>query len=249
MSDDLTPSAALLTASFRPPTTTTSAPTAASTVPEFPAAASAVESYSQCGGFNPAQVETLIRWEKDNLAKGHITPEEATKRIDALGATAEQRSPDLRSAEMKQLDKDFLPAKEHEFLVNLYPPGQAPAVIPKEVQAFEANVRGWMGPDGAGLSRKQGNSLITTISRMLRQTHTLSANERDTYKDHENAKLDSLFGPDWHADLLKPVARMIHEIDQKRHGLKAFVAEHGDNALFLTQLIQAARIYDARKGR
>ena len=76
----------------------------------------------------------------------------------------------------------------------------------------------------------------------------MSANERDTYKDHDNAKLDQLFGPDWH-DQLKPAARMIDELDRARPGLKDFVRAYGDNAVFVTQLIQAARIYDARKGR
>jgi hypothetical protein len=47
---------------------------------------------------------------------------------------------------------------------------------------------------------------------------------------------------------LKPVAAMIHEL-QKRPGLKALVRAHGDHAMFLAQLIQAATIYHARKGR
>lgn len=61
-------------------------------------------------------------------------------------------------------------------------------------------------------------------------------------------KMECILGPGWH-DQLKPAARMIHELDQKRPGLKDFVRAHGDNALFITQLIQAARIYDARRGR
>lgn len=100
----------------------------------------------------------------------------------------------------------------------------------------------------AGLSREQGNSLVATMSKMIQQTHPLSANEREAYKDAENEKLEKLFGDKWH-DELRPAARMIDELDRKRPGLKEFVRAHGDNALFIMQLVQAARIYDKRKGR
>ncbi len=58
-------------------------------------------------------------------------------------------------------------------------------------------------------------------------------------------KLDKLFGPDWH-DKLKPAA-MIHELDQKRPGWKDLIRRHGNNALVVTQLIQAATIYHTRR--
>jgi hypothetical protein len=134
----------------------------------------------------------MIEWEKDNLAKGKITPEEATKRFEPLGATPEQRAPDTRSDEVKQLDQHFPLAQESDFLLHMYPPGQAPAAIPKEVQAFEANARGWMAD--AGLSREHGNSVVTILSKVLQQTHTMTAEQRETYKDQENEKLRTLFG-------------------------------------------------------
>jgi hypothetical protein len=120
-------------------------------------------------------------------------------------------------------------------------------VIPKEVRAFDANVRGWM--HDAKLPRELGNSLVNTLSKAIQHTHAMSAEQRETYKDSENAKLEKLFGPDWHDTKLKSVAVMIHELDQKRPGLKELVRAHGDNAMFLAQLIQAARLYHARKGR
>ncbi len=112
-------------------------------------------------------------------------------------------------------------------------------MLPKEVRAFDANARGWMAD--AGLSREQGTSLVATMSKMIQQTHPLSANEREAYKDAENAKLEKLFGDTWE-DQMRPARRMIDELDRKRPGLKDFVRAHGDNALFVTQLIQAARI-------
>ena len=117
--------------------------------------------------------------------------------------------------------------------------------MPKEVQAFDANARGWMSD--AGLPRDLGNSLVSTLSKAIQHTHTMTPEQRESYKDAENAKLEKLFGPDWHDTKLKPVAAMIHELDQKRPGLKDLVRAHGDNAMFLAQLIQAARVYHARK--
>ena len=142
--------------------------------------------------------------------------------------------------------KRSTPAKESDYIIQYYTPGTAPAVLPQEVRTFDANARGWMAD--AGLSREQGNSLVATMSKMIQHTHPLSTNEREAYKDAENAKLEQLFG-DKLQNELRPAARMIDELDRKRPGLKDFVRAHGDNALFVTQLIQAAHIYDKRKGR
>ena len=220
---DLTPAAATLTAVFSP-VSATPAPAApiAPAVPTAPLAAPFVEPHSH-SGISEAEAAKAIAWEKDNLAKGRITLEEATKRFDALGATPEQRAPDTRSDEVKQLDEHFPPAKESDFIIPYYPPGQAPSVLPKEVQAFDVKARAWMV--AMGLSREQGNCMATIISKAIQQTHPLSANERDTYKDHENAKLDKLFGPDWD-DRLNPAARMIREVDALHPGSTDFAHTH-----------------------
>ena len=223
-----------------PPAATPASVPTAPPVPPSP-----VEPHTHAG-ISPAEAAQIVRDIREDVEKGRITPDEATRRFDSLGATPEQRAPDTRSDEVKQLDRDFPPAKESDYIIQYYTPGQAPAVLPKEVQTADANLRGWMAD--AGLSREQGNSLVTTMSKMIQHTHPLSANEREAYKDAENAKLAKLFGDTWD-DQLKPAARMIDELDRKRPGLKDFVRAHGDNALFVTQLIQAARIYDKRKGR
>jgi len=100
-----------------------------------------------------------------------------------------------------------------------------------------------------GLSRGNGGDRLTaTFSKGIQRTHSMSAEQRETYKYNENAKLEKLFGPEWH-DKRKPAAVMIHELDQKRPGLKDFVRARGDNALLVAKLIQAATNYHARKGR
>ncbi len=76
------------------------------------------------------------------------------------------------------------------------------------------------------------------------------AEQRETYKDQENEKLRTVFGgQDKLNEALEPARQMIHEVEQKRPGLKEFVRAHGDEALFVAQLIQAARIYHARRER
>jgi hypothetical protein len=115
---DLSPKAAILTAIFShgPAAPAPTAPTA----PAVP-----VEPYSQ-SGLSPNHVAQMIEWEKENLAKGKISPEEATRRFDSLNATPEQRAPDTRSDEVKLLDQHFPPAKEGDFLIRYGLPGQAP---------------------------------------------------------------------------------------------------------------------------
>ena len=198
------------------------------------------------GELSQAQASQMAGWIRDDLAKGKLSPEKAAKAFDQLGATPEQRAGDTRSEAAREVDAMYgLPAKPEEFLVRLYPPGQEPREIPKEVSVFEGNVRGWMSD--AGLSKELGYALFNTLSKAIQHTHALTPEQREAYKDSENAKMGKLFGPDWHDTKLQPVAVMIHELDQKRPGLKELVRAHGDHAMFLAQLIQAARVYHARK--
>ena len=93
---DLTPAAAIRTAVFS--SAVPAAPAPAPPAPTTPTApAIPVEPYSPAG-LSPSHAAQIIEWEKDNLAKGKITPEEAARRFDALGATPEQRAPDTRTA-------------------------------------------------------------------------------------------------------------------------------------------------------
>ncbi len=176
---------------------------------------------------------------------GNISTLQVAQALSTLREAAEPQV-DVRSDAEKEADRDFGPAaKPEEYLLRMYDPGQEPPVIPKEVSAFEANARGWMAD--AGLPLNLGNSLVNTLSKAIQHTHGMPPEQRELYKDAENTKCEKLFGPDWHETKLKPVAAMIHELDQRRPGLKDLVRAHGDHAVFLAQLIQAATIYYARK--
>jgi hypothetical protein len=182
------------------------------------------------------------------LAKaGNISTLDVANALTTLRAAAEPQV-DARTEAEKQVDQEFGPAATAEqFVTRYYTPGQEPPVIPKEIQAFDANCRFWMSE--AGLSRELGSSLFTTLSKAIQHTATLTPEQRESHRDSENAKMEKLFGPDWHETKLKPVRAMLDALDQKRPGLKALVRDHGDNAMFLAQLIQTADIYHRRKRR
>jgi hypothetical protein len=201
--------------------------------------------------FTPTDAAKMIAWEKENLAKGKITPEEAAKRFDALGATPEQRAPDTRSDDVKQLDAHFPPAKESDFVLHMYPPGHAPAVVPKEVQTFEANAKAWLGPDGAGLSLGIGNALISAIDKTAQATKGMSAGQLETYRQTELKKLQQAHGEKL-GERLRAANDMIDELEQQRPGLKHVLGSVGvgKNAMVWNMLISHAPIYHARrKGR
>jgi len=101
-----------------------------------------VEPHSR-SGLSPSQAAQMIEWEKENLAKGKITPKEAAKRFDSLGVTPEQRAPDTRSDEQKQLDEHFPQARPEDFIIQYYTPGQAPPVLSKELQQFDTTAHTW----------------------------------------------------------------------------------------------------------
>ena len=121
MPDNLSPAAAMLTMSHAPAT-----PAPAPATPATPTApAIPLEPYPPAN-LSESHAAQWIAIEKDNLAQGKISPEEAERRFTALGATPEQRAPDTRSAEVKLLDQ-LPPASPGEYLIRYTAPGQADA--------------------------------------------------------------------------------------------------------------------------
>lgn len=163
--NDLTAKAAIRAFAFSPvpaapQTAPPATPSAAPIAPTSPTVTPLVEPHSHAG-ISPSQVAQMIEREKENLAKGKITPEVANRRFDSLGATDAQRAPDTRSPEVKQLDEHFPPARPEDFIIQYHTPGQAPPVLPKELQQFDTTARAWLS--GAQFDRTSGNSLITEI--------------------------------------------------------------------------------------
>jgi hypothetical protein len=222
--------------------------TPAAPAPSLTSPAPLVEPHPKAS-LSASEATTMQGWIKQDLASGKMTPEQAAKAFDDIGTPMDQRGSETpQSAEQQQLDQQFPPAKPEDYLIRYYTPGQEPPVMPKEVQAFDANARGWMAD--MGLPRDFGNATVNILSKSIQHLSALSPDQRESYKEQENEKLRTLFGgQDKLDEALEPARQMIHEVEQKRPGLKDFVRVHGDHAMFVAQLIQAARIYHARKGR
>ena len=237
---ELTPQAAILTAAFgHPPATPAPAPA----TPATPAAPA--EPYSPV---SPRYAAQWIEREKDNLAQGKISPEEATRRFDALGATPEQRAPDLRSAEVKLLDQ-LPPASPGEYLIRYAAPGQEEAPRTPETTAFDHSARAWLS--GAEFPRDSGNSLISQIQRVAQQTKHMNADELDSYGYSEFAKLENAYGDTLDAKL-EAARQMVQALEKTTPGLNNLLKSNGigDNALIVAQIIGQSECWHARrKGR
>ena len=142
------------------------------------------------GDLSPAEAATMTKWIQQDLAAGKMTSEQANKALDELNASPEQRLPDSRSDEVRQLDQQFPVAKEGDYIVTWYPPGHAPAQMPKEVQALDASVRGWL--HAAGATREHGNAIAAIVSRDLQRRAAMTAEQASAHKDGENLKRATL---------------------------------------------------------
>ena len=189
----------------------------------------------------------MAGWVKDDLAKGKIIPEEATKRFDSLNATAEQRALDTRSEDVKQLDAHFPPAKPEEFLIRYGLPGHE-LPMTKELRAFDHSARTWLSE--AQFDRALGNALITNIEKVAHTTKGMTPDQLESYGLVEFEKLEQAYGPA-QEEKLRAAGRMVEALDTKHPGLKNLLRSKGigDNALAASLLIQQAARYHARKGR
>lgn len=225
-----------------------SEPTPTPTAPA-PAAATPLASSPQGpqAELSEAEATKMSEWVKQDVAAGRLTPEQATKMFNELGRSPEQREPDLRSDEQKQLDQHFPAAKPEEFLIRYGGPGKDVVMTP-ELKQFDTTARAWMS--GAGLPREFGNSLVNAIAKTAQHTKDMTPDQLERYGYAEFAKLEQAFGATLE-EKLQSAAVMIHDLDLKQPGLKNLLKSRGlgDNALIASMLIGHAPIYHARKGR
>ncbi len=250
MPDDLglSPKAAVLAFGFGTPAPATPAPAAPTAAQPAPTSSSPV---GPQGEITAADAGKMISWVKADLAAGKISAEQADKIFSDLNVPLDQRvtPPDTRTDEQKLIDQQFFPAKESEYILPMYPPGQAPAVIPKEVQAFEANSRAWLA--GAEFPRDLGNSLITTISKVAQQTKAMTPGQLESYRMVQHEQLQRAHGEKL-GERLQAADDMIDWLEDQRPGLKQVLGSVGvgRNAMIWNMLIgQAERWHARRKGR
>ena len=247
---DLTPQAAVLAFGFGTPTPATPAPatpaTGAPTTTTAPAPP--VEPYAPVR-MSPDHAAKWIELEKENLAKGTITPEEAARRLDALGATPEQRGPDTRTEEQRLIETHFPVARPEDYRIAYVQPGQPWLPLTKEQQQFDNLARGWLVD--AEFPASIGNGLIDTISKVAQQTKAMTPDQLESYGQAQYRLLERVYGAELE-DKLNAAGRMVVALGKKTPGLKNLLRSKGlgDNAEVASLLIQQAeRYWLRRKGR
>lgn len=191
-----------------------------------------------------SEAATVALWIKDDLANGKLTPAQADKAFTDLSTPMEQRGPDLRSENQRELDAHFPPARPQDYVIR-YDHLNPDDPIPADVKQFDSAARGWLSE--SGLSREVGNSLVHAIDRVGHDTAQMTAAELDAYGESEYTKLVRCYG-DTLGEKLRQANAMIQALEKTRPGLNRLLAGPiGDNALIASLLIQQAAVYHARK--
>jgi hypothetical protein len=193
-----------------------------------------------------SEAAQMIEWHKAELTAGKITQEQANKIFDQLGATPEQRAPDTRSDEARQLDATFPPGKPSDYASCMAFPSQD-VPIALELKAFDTNARTWLSD--AQFPRDVGTSLVNAIAKVAQQTQRMNPDELETYGYAELAKLEKAYGPALD-EKLRQAGRMVEALEKKTPGLKNFLKSKGlgDNAFIVSMLIQQAERWHASRG-
>ena len=224
--------------------TTPTPPAPMSTSPPMPLAAPTAEITS-------AQADTMIGWIKADLLAGKITQEDATRAFGQLNATEAQLAPDTRSDAVRALDQQFPPGKPEDFLIHYDTPGQPFPQMTPEMKRFDDAARGWLAE--AGFPVNMGNSLVSTIAKVAKQTQDMSPDELIAFGESEYVKLLRVYGgEDNLQEKLRDAAVMIQEIERIKPGLQNLLRSKGvgDSALVVVQLIgQSEHWHARRKGR
>lgn len=215
-------------------------------VPAAPAATPAPPAPSEFSlPISTSEAASVAQWIKADLAAGKVTPEEAAKAFDEVGLPMDQRGPDQRSEKQIETDRQFPPAKPHDYLIQ-YDHLNSDQPIPPEVQALDAAARTWLSE--AGFPREIGNSLVKTIDRVGKETAGMSTAQSELYRMSELKKLQHVHGEHL-AERLQAADDMLDAVDQQHPGVIDFLDTHGigRNALVWNALIQQAAIYHARR--
>jgi hypothetical protein len=204
--NDLTPQAAILTASF------SHAPaTPAPTAPTTPPVAPVVEPHSKAG-VSDTEAAKIAAWTREDLAAGKISQSQADKIFSELNVPAEDRvtKADTRSDEQKLIDAHFPVAKPEEFSIRYADPGQVTPRLTPELAQFDQSARTWLSQ--AEFPRELGNSIITTIERVAQTTKHMDANQLEQYGVDEFAKLERVYGKELDAKL-QAAGRMVEDLE------------------------------------
>jgi len=191
-----------------------------------------------------SQAQTVTDWIKNDLEKGRITPDQASKAFDELNTPAEARQPDTRTDEIKELDNMFPPAsKPDEYVISYGQPDLTP-----ETKQFDTAARTWL--HGAEFPRELGSTLAKTIDDITRQTAGMNEDQLVEWGQREYAKLQHLYGDQLEARL-QAGGRMVHELEAKQPGLKQLLKSRGigDSARVAVLVMDQAERYWRRRAK
>lgn len=191
------------------------------------------------------QAETVARWLKEDVAKGKLSPEAASKAFDQLQTPAADRV-DSRTEGEKEWDAaGFVPAKPEDYSIRLHAPGEEPT--PQHVQAG-MQIRGYMSE--GGLPKPHGDALFKAADETVRLTAGMNEDELAEFGRREYAKLQHLYGDQLEAKL-KRAGDMIREIEARKPGLQALLGQRGigDAARTVSLILDQSERYWARRGQ
>ena len=225
---------------------TLTAPSPAAPTPTPPAMPTALPPGSHREALTPHESDTMAGWIKEDLAKGTLTPEQAAKAFDDLGATPEQRAMDTRTDDEQQFDAAFPPAKPEDYLIQ-YDHLDPHHPVPPEVREFDTAARTWLSE--SGMPREIGNSLVHAVDRAAKETGHMDEAALERYGHQQYAILERTYGADLESKLQQAGA-MVQELEKKQPGLNALLRSAvGDDARVASLLIQQSERYWARRGR
>ncbi|MGH6819881.1 MAG: hypothetical protein ACREDU_03350 [Methylocella sp.] len=223
------------------------------TPPATPATPPAAPPTSDAGPLDALKIASM-------LSEGRITTQQAGKlaaagNIDTLHvakafstlknvAAEPPQAPDTRTDAQKQLDADFPPAKDSDFVIRYGLPDGEP--MSQEMKTFDANSRAWLA--GAEFPKTIGNSLVHSIDATLQHTQHMTDAQLESYGATEFAKLQRVYGDTLEAKLTQ-AGRMIAELDKAKPGLKQLLRSRGvgDNSMVASLIIQQSERYFARR--
>ena len=194
------------------------------------------------------QAAIMADWVRKDVAGGKMTPEQASKAFEELGIPLDQRGPDTRTEEQKELDRHFPQAKPEEYRISYAAPGEDSPVMTPELKQFDTAARTWLSE--AGTPREIGNSVVNAIAMTAQHTKGMTEEQLDRYAEAEYAKLERAYGPSLDAKL-RQAGRMVEVLNAKQPGLKKMLQANGigDSSIVASLSIQQAERYHARKGR
>ena len=199
------------------------------------------------GQLHSSEAAKMATWAREDLASGKITHEQASKIWDDLGTPLEQRQPDTRSDEVRQLDKAFPPATGKDYVLRFNPPGDS-TPLNAEQKVLDTDARTWL--QAGGFDREMGTSFAKILDETSVQTNKMTDQQRELYGLAEAAKLERLYGPDTLAKKYDQARRFLADVEQVRPGLLAMIRAGGafDSALIVNMIFQQAERYWMRKG-